>query len=198
MLTFHFSPWIDLPLAGLVMGCFLINAWLWSKSDNSELGFDLKERLPKALVRISLFFIGLTAFCWLTNIGFWAISAGLAIAGVGVSIIAGNTSFAPEIMFVATAGVLREWAFGFPNLILTTRDRTASQKSTETHELEGVAGVTISQLRPSGYIRIGKQEFSAVSDNGTLIEKGIEVVVVSAQNGRTRVRLSTECQTNGG
>lgn len=190
METFQFSLIFDLPLTVLVLLCFLANAWIWAKSDDPEKPGDIEARLPKAIIRYSLFFLGLLAFCWYVNLGVWPIFLTLLVIGLFFSAIAGN-SLAPEFMFIATAGVLREWAFGFPHLILTPNTQSHPSKSNESqvNDLVGARAVTISPLRPAGEIRVNDEEFAAISDDGTLIEKGSEVVIVAIQNSRARVRL---------
>ena len=198
MNSIAFTPLVDLPLAGVLLAGLSVNSWLWAKSDRDESEVDLEARLPTALIRLTLFFFGLVIFCWLTNVGVWVIAAAMMVSGIAISVFAGSNSFVPELMLVATAGMLREWTFGFPNLILSPRVRSPSSKDTIKHELVGVSGVTTSPLRTTGDIRIDSEELSAISDNGTLIEKGTEVVVVAVKNGRMRVRAANSRPTNGG
>ena len=194
MNSIAFLPIIDFPLIGVLLAGFMVNSWLWAKSEN-ETGVDLLSRLPGALIRIFLFFLGLLLFCWFFNIGVWAVAAALIVAGVVVTIFAGGHNFAPEMIFVATAEMLREWAFGFPNLILSAPTRSPARPSQESHELVGTLGMTTSELRPIGEIKINSNEHTAISDSGTFIEAGTEVVVVAVKDGRARVKVANQDQT---
>ncbi len=188
---FSFTPKIDLPLALVSLIGFLVNYQLWAKSGDPELNVDLISRLPQARIRIVFFFAGLLLVCWLVNLGLWTILAALVLLGLFFSLFIGN-SMAPEFMFVATAGVLREWSFGFPTLILTPSPQSDTHSSKLKSELIGVVGITTSPLRPSGDIKIDEQELLAISDDGRLIEVGTQIVVTGIRNGRASVRIADD------
>jgi len=147
--TIAFLPVIDLPLTGLLLAGFLLNSWHWAKTGSTESNVDLEARLPRALIKISLFFAVTLVVCWLINLGAWTLFLVLLVVGLLVTIFAGRHAFAPEMMFVFTAGMLREWAFGFPNLILAPPTNNRPTEEEAGQEFLGKLAVATSPLRPS-------------------------------------------------
>ena len=143
----HFRLAVDLPLLVGVVALFLgFNEW-WARK--SELQVNLVDRLPAARFRIILFFGLLAVFCWYLNFAFWFLIVLVGAVGVAISVALGGGG--EGIGLLATAYMIREWAFGFPQLRLQPPDYSAAPKADgETCELIGARGKTLSPLRPCG------------------------------------------------
>ena len=180
-----FSPIRDILLTIALLAGFLLNYRFWVRTGSAESGIDLSPRLPQAYLRTTLFFTTILVVCWLANMTFLVPLGILFLAGIVFSIGFGNT-LSGEFFFVATALLLREWAFGFPNLILSPKVRES--KPREQHELVGAIGTTTSELRPAGYARINDKEIPAISANGKQVDAETKIVVTDFKNGHVHVR----------
>lgn len=69
----------------------------------------------------------------------------------------------------------------------TAVDENFSDGTKNYSDLLGKEGVTVTLLRPSGKIRIGEETYDAESD-GTLIERGTEIVVTAVCGGIIKVQ----------
>ena len=92
--------------------------------------------------------------------------------------------------------MLREWCFGFPNLILAPKLEPPIEKVDSNSELIGCQGTVVSQMRPTGEIEIDGKELTAISEDGKVIEAGTKVLVTSTRMGRIRVRPQTRSSFN--
>lgn len=185
-----FSPVRDIILTLILLAGFLLYYRNWIPSGSLESGVDLKPRLQQACVRTSLFFMSVLAVCWFSNVSVFLPIAILFVLGIVVSIGSTMTEgygLGGGFVFGAAAMILREWSFGFPNLILSPRERKA--KPRKPHEMAGSIGVTTSDLRPAGYVRMNDKEVPAVSANGKQIDSGTEIVVTDFKNGKVHVRI---------
>lgn len=95
------------------------------------------------------------------------------------------------IMIFAVA-VLIAWINIFPNTYLgkriTLSDTLESAKSSSDHTaLVGMEGVTLSELRPSGFAKIDGKKYDVIS-SGNLIDEGKEIVVTNVEGIRTIVQ----------
>ena len=94
------------------------------------------------------------------------------------------------MFWMFTVTLIREWAFGFPQLILhPPQNNDTKMVSMPKSEYDGQIAITISPLRPCGEIRINDKKISAISDDGRLIDKDEEVVVVGKRNGQVSVKM---------
>src|SRR6056297_2100257 len=100
---------------------------------------------------------------------------------------------------LAVAFLIREWAFGFPQLILHPQNHSSQTKkeSGEFGELVGQIGIATSPLRPSGDADIGGVKYSVVSYDGAMIDLGSSVVVRTIRNGGLCVAPVAEASTVG-
>ena len=185
-----FSIAIDGPLIILTVVAFLVNFNLWANGDVESIDVDLPKRLPTARFRIVVFFFVLFALCWASGVAYWAILLAGLIVGAGASIAMAGTGDSGFEVLLVSAWFLREFAFGFPTLILqppTTANKAPSRPQTKHF---GVVGHTISPLRPSVEALIEGEELSVASADGSMISSGVEVEVVGEKNGLLRVRPS--------
>ena len=135
-----------------------------------------------------MFFVGVLTVCWLLNFAAWFLFAALFAVGVAIALLGVNVE-GGFVGFFAAAYFVREWSFGFPELILhpaTNDDPTLNLDP--THELVGSTGKTSSPLRPTGEAVVGDVTVSVASEDGSLIDAGTEVIVTSYRNRLLRVR----------
>lgn len=74
---------------------------------------------------------------------------------------------------------------------MALKDRLTTEEgyTTLTEEytkLEGLTGITLTELRPTGTVKLNEQEYSAIS-TGNLINKGEEIKVISVDGTRIQV-----------
>ena len=190
-LTFTFTPWIDLPLACLTLGAFVLHFNAWAKRRPAGTNVDLARRLPSARAKVIGLFAGVVLLCWLINFSLWAIFALLLIAGFCLALVAGADNVdSSGAMFVFVGFLIREWCFGFPLIILhpqPAEDNSADLKQMH-QELLGKHGVALSPLRPYGEAELVGCCKSVVSETGELIDAGTSVVVSGVKNGSICVR----------
>jgi len=189
METFSFTPYYDLPLLLIVAGLLVWNFHYWSHNAELDSNADLVGRFPLAITKAIVLLVVACFLCWVANFAFWGVFALLLVFGIVVSIALGGDAQGSVIGLLGPAIMLREWAFGFPQLILDPKKRTAesSPLTPENAALIGKKGISLSPLRPMGDIDIGGEIFSATSDSGQLIDAGTNVTVVSYRNGQPRV-----------
>lgn len=191
-----FAPLIDLPLVLCFVTALVIHFNWWAQSKEPDTTVDLVSRLPIARMRVIALFVFLLFLCWILDIAVWAILVALIPIGVAVVVFSGGSSTGTELILLLPAYVIREWAFGFPQLILEpATDRSTTQAKPEpASKLIGMRGVAVSPLRPGGDVEVDGSVVSAISDDGTLIELGTDVFVSGLQGGRIRVRtLADKC-----
>lgn len=189
--NFPFIPLVDIPLSIGALAIFLFYYRLWSKSTAKKLEVDLQARLPQAMFRTTVFFIGLLTICWLSNFGVWAfLVLALVLGLIGTFLIGAAGPFDSAIFIGVFAVALREWSFGFPSLVLDIPSKkTNPAPATRSHELTGTTGITVGPLKPAGYARINDTEMPVVTDNGLMVDNGVEVVVTGFRNGSLRVKI---------
>ena len=183
-----FCPGIDIALSVVSAFGFLLNYHYWVKANANDPDsvIDLKSRLPRANVRIVLFWAVTLLVCWVTNLAVWSIFVCMFVVGMGFAL--GNGRISGHLFFLGVAAMLREWCFGFPNLILDPKLAPPIEKVVSNNELIGRQGTVVSQLRPTGEIEIDGKELTAISEDGKIIEAEAEVSVTSIRNGRICVR----------
>jgi len=91
-----------------------------------------------------------------------------------------------ELGLLGSAIIIREWSFGFPQLILSPKTRLSEPlvHSMNDGPLMGKTGIPKSRLRPMGDVEIGGTTVTATSDDGQLIEVGTRVKVTAYRNSR--------------
>ncbi|MEL6105396.1 MAG: NfeD family protein [Planctomycetota bacterium] len=163
---------------------------VWVESDAQETTIDLRPLLPAAIARAVIALCGLTILCWLLAISLWAIVAILLGVGCLLALVneASDVREGAGPLFAAVV-VLREWCFGFPELILHPPTDPGDAIGLNEEACIGRHGTVVSPLRPNGHITVAGQRLSAVSDTGELLQNGTQIIVCGFQNGRPRVRL---------
>ena len=182
-----FAPRVDIPLALITVIAFWLNFNSWA-NNNNDTDVELTSRLPKARLRLVALFASLLLICWLLNVAAWAVLALFFVVSLVVAAASGN-SLAPEMLILLSAGMIREWCFGFPILILQPPQESTATHAQSNAKFLGRCGTATSALRPSGRVQIDGEDISAVSSDGSYIELGANVVVTSTQNGQLNVRV---------
>ena len=188
---FVFSPQIDLPLIAVSLGLFLLHSQLWAHREQANCDVDLLARLPSARFRIISVFACILFVCWLANLAVWTLFALLLAIGIAGAVVLNASSGGGEIMLLFAAAAIREWAFGFPQLILQPPNNQHNGAATPDESLLGKSGITVSPIRPMGDVRIDEIIVSASSSDGSLIDAGTEVTVTEYRNGRPCVEPRT-------
>ena len=192
-----FAPLIDLPLVGITVVAFIWHFNRWAFRCDIDTSVDVASRLPTARIRV----LGLFAFIllagWYLDFAVWAVFALLVCIGLVVSLIVDGDIMGGAFGLWVAASMIREWSFGFPQLILhpETDKISAVSPTKETGELIGKTGVTTSPLRPTGDVEIEGVSYSAASADGRLLDAGTTVTVTAYRNGRPCV--SPVLQTEG-
>ena len=181
-----FSPTIDLTLTLVVLTGFILNFVHWSKSKSKNGANSLQPKLGMAIVRVVFLFAIILFLCWFADIAVWSILAFFAMVGIIVAVCSGD-NLGLELSIALTAGLVREWCFGFPQLILEppVTDRVHQNQK---DDLIGAVCTVASPLKPSGDVMINEEICAAVSENGTFIDLETTVVVTAFRNGRLYVR----------
>lgn len=184
-----FNPIIDLPLSLLTTLAFVLHFNSWAKNRPSDISVDLLSRLPAARFRVIVLLTGIVGACWFTNLSVWAIYALLFILGLGIAMLMGDGGDGSGLVFLFIAYLIREWAFGFPLMVLHSQQDGGMKDLAKTHgNLIGERGTTITQLRPFGEALIDGQSISVVSENGELIESGSAIMVTDVKDNKICVR----------
>ncbi len=191
---FRFAAEIDIPLVVLTLVAFLVHFECWAKHTDVDTNANLRERLPKARLLVIGFFCALLAVCWSSSIAFWAILVlGFGI-GVVLSLMLGGTHELGLGILLFAAYLIREWAFGFPQLLLQPPNSSPTRvaQTTLSEELVGATGKTLSPLRPCGEAEIDGKVCSVMSADSSLIDSEAKIVVTGKRNGTICVRLLDE------
>ncbi len=188
-----FAPIVDVPLVIIAVIAFIWHFNHWAFRRDIETTLDILSRLPAARFRVLLLFACLLFLCWLVDLAVWAIFAMVLGIGLIVAMAAGGEPAGGGFALVGAAYFIREWAFGFPQLILyPPRHETRSSPRHEEHErLFGRTGVTTSSLRPRGDVLIDGVKYSVVSFDGGWIDAGVKIEVTNCRSGLLYVRPST-------
>jgi membrane-bound ClpP family serine protease len=101
------------------------------------------------------------------------------------SVSGGNVAANGIMAFSFT--IVREWAFGFPELILHPPVLEIKKDNTD---LIGQRGRVVAPLRPCGEVIIEDTVITVVSEEGILIDKGAIVVITGRRNDRYCVRVA--------
>jgi len=81
--------------------------------------------------------------------------------------------------------LLREWCFGFPNVVLVPPETPDSPKEnlSEMSAIVGKVGRTVTPISPTGEALIDERRVSVCSADGRLIESGVDIIVAYCRNG---------------
>ncbi len=187
----HFNALVDLPLAAATLIGFFAYFQAWTHTDDVDITVDLSSRLPKACFRVTCLIAVIVAVCWVIGFAVWAIFAflvaiGLALGALSLADVSGGGIIPP----VLTAHAIREWAFGFPQLVLHPpgEKRTGAQQGEPNDELVGRQGATVSPLRPCGEAIFDGKRLSVISESGEFLDVGTDVAVVGRRSGQVCVR----------
>jgi membrane protein implicated in regulation of membrane protease activity len=189
----QFAPAIDVPLTLLVLAGFLLHSQSWARREDVDATVDLSARLPTARFRLISLFVAILGICWACNIAVWSLFAFLLGVGIVVALLFGGDVEGGGIFLFFAAYAIREWAFGFPHLVLEPprqeRMTTHGMPPSDDNPLIGKSGIVASPLRPCGEIECDGTVWPAKADDGQLIDAGIKVVVTGLQNGIFLVRI---------
>jgi len=181
-----FAPLIDIPLVGITLAVFIRHFNRWALRKDVDTSFNLASRLPRARIRVIAFFACILLVCWYGNLAVWSIVALLLGVGLVLVLLFGGALDGSAFGLLFAAYMIREWAFGFPQLILqpTTGQQCDHARETLCDDLIGQTGFTLSPIRPTGDVEINGVRYSVASDDGQLLDAGVTVKVTSRRNGR--------------
>jgi hypothetical protein len=188
----QFNPTLDLSMVLFTVIAFLLHFQVWAKKGIADSNVDLMSRLPAARLRVVVLFFIIVLSCWALNFSVWAIYTVFLIVGWFIGFVGGGDSGNPGLLFFFIAYAIREWAFDFPELILTPGkfDAAVTRRKDEPCEQLGTLGVVVSPLRPSGEVELNGIAVSVVSEDGSYVDTGTNVVVTGTRNGRLLVAPS--------
>lgn len=186
---FAFAPVIDLPLAFITSVGFVLHFNAWARHMTSESNLDFTSRLSKARTRVFALIATILLVCWSVNFAFWFVLTLPILLGSMIAAVMDEASSGIEL-FSFAGYLVREWSFGFPQLILESpEDRhDARHEDAPKANVMGLRGVTVSPLRPIGEANIDGTVISVISDDGRLTDTGTHVIVSNVRNGRFCVR----------
>lgn len=184
-----FAPLIDIPLIGITLVIFIFHFNRWACRKDLQTNANLVDHLPAARLRVIVFLVGFLLLCLLADFAVWPLFALLIGVGFAIAVVLGWEVEAAAYGLFAVAWCIREWAFGFPQLVLhPTRQVEDSGPTNCEHSLLDKSGTTLSPLRPVGEACIEGTTVTVGSDDGCLIEASTHVIVTSYRNGRLYVR----------
>ena len=98
------------------------------------------------------------------------------------------------MVLVAPPFLIREWCFGFPQMVLSPPDPVADSVSTEADggALLGRVGIATEPLRPAGSANFEGELSAVTSAQGGWIDEGTRVVVTSYRDGVPCVAAAPE------
>jgi hypothetical protein len=181
-----FAPFVDFPLTGVVLAAFLWHFNRWARRNDIDTSINLASRLPKARLRVVALHVCILIACWYFNVAVWSILGIIFCIGLAaIFLITGDVDGAGFGLWSA-ACMIREWAFGFPQLILhpVVHPDCNGSHGFPTDDLVGKTGITISPIRPTGDAEIEGTKYSVASDDGQWIDAGIPIRVKTWRNGR--------------
>ena len=190
----HFNALVDLPLAAATLIGFFVYFQAWTGTDDVDITVDLSARLPRARFRVTCLIAAIVAACWLTDFAVWAIFVILFALGIAIAVVAGNNVVGGGVLLLFAAYAIREWAFGFPQLVLHPpgEKQRGAQQGEPKEELVGKQGTATSPLRPCGEAMFDGKPMSVISESGEFLDTGTDVIVVGKQNGQICVRAKDE------
>jgi membrane-bound ClpP family serine protease len=194
-----FAPIIDFPLVIITVSAFIWHFNRWSHERSIDTTVDILSRLPTARHRVMLLFVGILLLCWTANLAVWSIFALLLGIGLVVALASSGEAIGGTFALFGAAYIIREWAFGFPQLILhpPRHEIAASFQHDGNGELTGKTGVTTVSLRPTGNALIDDVKYSVVSFDGKWIDAGVRIEVRTYRNGKPCVVPIPQAAENG-
>ena len=151
------------------------------------------------LLIVAEFFLPTGGFLGVTSVAVLAAAIGVAfshsvVAGVGVIVFVALTT--PLVLF----GMLKVWPHTpigrrmlnrRPGEVAADPPIRKTRRGTPLDQLVGRVGIAKTDLLPSGQVAIDGEKIDAISI-GTPIDRGSNVIVVSVETGRVRVRTAVE------
>jgi hypothetical protein len=192
----QFAPAIDIPLTLIVLAAFLLHFQSWARNKDVDTSVDLNALLPRARFRVILLLAAILGICWACNIAVWFLFVFLFGIGLAISLLFGGDGEGGSFLLLFAAYAIREWAFGFPQLILHPPSGTPEddQHHEPKEDIVGKQGTTVSPLRPCGKAEFDGQALNVVSETGEFLDVGTDVTIAGKRNGLICVRAkeSTE------
>lgn len=190
----HFLATIDLPLAAATVLGFILHFNAWARANDADTNVDLSTRLAAARVRVVCLFAAIVGLCWVADLAVWAVFAVPLGVGVAVVLLLGGPPDGSGIFLLFAVWAIREWAFGFPQVVLhppsRTRSTTHGPPPGDDDPLIGETGLVASPLRPCGQIECAGAVRPARADDGRYVDAGTPIVVTGLQNGTFLVRIA--------
>ena len=179
-----FNPVIDLPLV-LATVCLLF--WYykhWAQSHELSTSTNLAERLPAARMRVCTLFAAVLILCWLADLAVWSLFA--VVLGFNLVFAMTLGDEAGHFGLLAVVYLIREWSFGFPEMVLQPPELASVSPETKapTGPLMGKTGVTKTPLCPSGQAEFNGTSVSVTSANNRMIDANTDVIVTAYRNGK--------------
>ena len=122
MNAFSFAPHFDVPLLFVVAALLVWHFHYWSHNTELDSNADLVGRFPLACTKAVALLVIACLMCWAANFPFWGVFALLLVLGIAISVVLGGQIDGSVIGLLGPAIMLREWAFGFPQLILDPKN----------------------------------------------------------------------------
>lgn len=180
---YHFSPWIDIPLAVLLYGGALFRILRWVHKPDQLTVKKTPETTRRAAFRLAIVILPLVLICYAVNIAFWLVVViiplidlmGLPVLKLGYPI--------------------REFTLGFPELVLSPPDSVGQSPLAVDDPLDQYVGRTAratSSLCPQGTVEIDDLQLGATSASGLLISPGTTLHVTGMRDGQLLVCESSE------
>lgn len=189
--AFTFS--VDLPVSALTLAGFMLYFRIWAHEQAESTGVDLVKRLPTACLYVTCLIAAITLACWLANIAVWSIFVLLLLVGAVLSLFVQADITDGGFALLVAGGFIREWAFGFPSLILRPPEYEPPNgiDANVVDELVGASGVTTSPLRPQGEAEFEGRVLTVQTYNGQFLDSGTNVTVTGLREGLACVRAVT-------
>ena len=196
----HFIAKIDLPLAVATVLGLILHFNAWARTEDVDTNVDLSTRLPAARIRVVCLFAAIVGLCWVADLAVWAVLAVPLVIGVAIAVFLGGPPDGSGIFLLFAAWAIREWAFGFPQIVLhpprRTRRTTHGPSPGDDDPLIGETGLVASPLRPCGRIECAGAVRPARAEDGRYVDAGTKIVVTGLENGTFLVRTTYTEQTS--
>ena len=177
-----FTLLIDLPLIVFAYTATLLTILHWVYRTDQDDVPKSNETAMLAAFRLTIVTSLIAGFCYLAGIAFWFL---VVIAAVlALTTWAGGWFGIAGLPVIGLVFLTKEYVLGFPELVLSPKEQVpeTSAKSSP-HVMIGRTTTLTSPLRPQGKIVVEGKSFSAASDDGTMMDAGIDVVVTGSRNG---------------
>jgi hypothetical protein len=190
----HFVAMVDLPLALATVLALILHFNSWARANDADISVDLAARLAAARIRVVCLFAVIVGLCWIADFAVWAVFAFLLGIGVAIALLAGGQAAGGEFLLGWAGYLIREWAFGFPQLVLHPPEKSRMTRhgtpAGDDSPLIGKSGLVAAPLRPCGQIECEGAVWPARAEDGRYVDAGTTIVVTGLQSGVFLVRIT--------